>query len=185
MVIWCSVQTEYSTYYSWLTRICAINRISESPGRPRRIAHQSLARIADDASTYPAGRKCGDAGLLHEHRTSCMIFLWRRPSKNENATSSRLTPSDWPFAVRTNSKQLDSFGSAPLFHVSPRFAFLWRLPPVFSTDYADSADASPISSHPCRPCYPWLKIRLRLRILAIFSLTDLDQLDERTRKVRG
>ena len=77
-----------------------------------------------------------------------MIFLWRRPSKNENATSSRLTPSDWPIAVRTNSKQLDPFGSAPLFHVSPRFAFLWRLPPVFSAEYVDSADISLLSGHP-------------------------------------
>ena len=78
-----------------------------------------------------------------------MIFIWRRPSKNENVTSSRLTPSDWPIEVRINRKQLDLFGSVPLFHVSPRFAFLRRLPPAFTTDYADSADSSLIPKHPC------------------------------------
>jgi hypothetical protein len=78
-----------------------------------------------------------------------MIFLWRRPSKNENVTSSSLTPSDWPIEVRINRKQLDPYGSAPLFHVSPRFAFLRRLPTAFTTDYTDSADNSVIAEHPC------------------------------------
>jgi hypothetical protein len=99
-----------------------------------------------------------------------MIFLWRRPSKNENVTSSSLTPSDWPIEVRINRKQLDPFGSAPLFHVSPRFAFLRRLPTAFTTDYTDSADNSVIAEHPWSSVTSVVKIPIPSSVSSVCSV---------------
>ncbi len=89
-------------------------------------------------------------------------------------------------AVRDERRSAQMSVPKPSFRFCDFSCFLRPiLRTVFTTDYADSADISLIAEHPCSSVTSVVKnADTDLRLLAIFSLTDLDQLDERTTDIR-